>query len=133
MIPFSNLSCSYIAYLTGPRVGGLYYDCTVAQYTRFAPPLPTPILSHTQKTFAMSNKNNGAVIPYNLAAGGAPIREFLYSNFSPETLRQQAATLLSNKDLVRNILGMTQREQTRFLDKVDEARQGLPLFQSLVR
>ena len=76
----------------------------------------------------MARKNNAAATPQNTTSRGTPIREFLNSNLSFEALRQSAAILLTGKDLVRNILGMTPEDQTKFLDKVDQVCQSLPQF-----
>ena len=78
----------------------------------------------------MARKNNTAAPPHIPTGGGTQIREFLTSNFPLETLRQRTENLLSNKDLVRNIQAMTPEDQTKFLDKVDQVCQGIPLLRN---
>jgi len=56
----------------------------------------------------------------NSIRGEAAIQEFSNSNLTPERSRQQAASLLGNKRLPRNVLGLTPEDQTRFVDKVDQ-------------
>ena len=55
--------------------------------------------------------------------GGTPFLEFVYSNLTPEQSRQRAALLLNNRDLLRNVQGLSPEDQTRFIDKVDQVRQ----------
>ena len=56
----------------------------------------------------------------NPTGGGAPIQQFLNSELPPGTLRQQSAKLLTSKDLVRNIRGMSREDQKKFIDKADQ-------------
>ncbi|KAF9647761.1 kinase-like protein [Thelephora ganbajun] len=69
----------------------------------------------------MAKKDNAAIIPRISTRGEAPIQEFVNSNLTPETSRQQAALLLNSKDLVRNLRGLTPEDQTKFVDKIDQA------------
>jgi len=60
------------------------------------------------------------------AATGDPIRgepailNFTNSNLPPELLKQQAAHWIVNGQLLPEIRGLTQEEQTKFVDKVDQ-------------
>ena len=70
---------------------------------------------------------------WNIAAtrptnGNTAIQQFVDDELSPETLRQRAAIVLGDRDLVRNFVGMTPEDQTKFLDKIDQVGQVLPLF-----
>jgi len=67
----------------------------------------------------MSRKNSTIAVPHN-STREAAIREFANSDSTPEQLRQRAPVLLYNKELLRNVPGLTPVEQTRFLDKVDQ-------------
>ena len=68
---------------------------------------------------------------HNLTNGGTSMREILYGGLPFETLRAQVGIVLTGKDLVSNILGLTPQEQTKFLDKVDQV--GLSLPSSLLK
>lgn len=60
------------------------------------------------------------------AATGDPIRgepailNFTNSNLPPELLKQQAAHWIVNGQLLPDIQGLTQEEQIKFVDKVDQ-------------
>ena len=76
----------------------------------------------------MVKQSRATTTPQHSTGGATPIQEFANGNLLPETLIQQASTLLTSKDLVRNLQGATQEDQTRFLDKVDQVCRDLPLF-----
>ena len=46
--------------------------------------------------------------------------EFANGNLEPEALKKRASALLSSRDLPRNLLGLTLRDQVAFLEKVDQ-------------
>ena len=75
----------------------------------------------------MSRKNSIVATPHNSTRGEAAIREFINSNWTLEQLRRRAPVLLNNKELLRNVPGLTPEEQTRFLNKADQVcRSSLP-------
>ena len=59
----------------------------------------------------------------NPARGETAFQEFANGNYTPEQLRQQAASLLDSKELLQNVRGLTPEDQTRFVDKVDRVCQ----------
>ena len=62
----------------------------------------------------------------NPTRGEVAIQEFANVNLPPELSRQRAAQLLNSKRLLRNVLGLTSEDQTKFVEKVDEVgRDGL--------
>ena len=63
-------------------------------------------------------------IPRNSTEGRATIQEFVNSSLTSELLKQLAAPLLDNKELLRDILGLTREDQTKFVDKVDSVGRG---------
>jgi len=50
------------------------------------------------------------------------IQKFTNSNLTSDQLRELTAPLLNSKNLLRNVLGLTPEDQTKFVDKVDQAR-----------
>ena len=73
----------------------------------------------------MARKSNAAATPHNSTRGEAAIREYANSNLTFELSKHRAAVLLNSKELSRNILGLTPEDQTRFIDKADQVRQGV--------
>ena len=69
----------------------------------------------TYKPAIMARTDKVVSTPYNAA-----IQEFLNSNATPKRLRQRAAALLSGKELLRNVRGLTPEDQSRFVDKLDQ-------------
>ena len=53
---------------------------------------------------------------------GFEVREFANSTLAPEQSRQRAASLLNNKDLLRNVRALTPKDRVKFIDKVDKVR-----------
>jgi len=80
---------------------------------------PTSILA---EPLAMTKKTNTVVAPRNSTRGETAIREFANSNLTLEQSKPRAAVLLDNKELLRNVPGLTPEEQTKFLDRVDQVR-----------
>jgi len=70
----------------------------------------------------MAKNNNTVAAPRNSTRGETSIREFANDDWTPEQLRQRAAVLLNNKELLRNVPGLTPEEQTKILDRVDQVR-----------
>jgi len=68
----------------------------------------------------MTKKTNTVAASRNSTRGETAIREFANSNLTPEQLKPRAAVLLNNKELLRNVPGLTPEEQTKFLDRVDQ-------------
>lgn len=77
-------------------------------------------------TFVMS-RDNVTPASHNPIPGDAPTREFANSLSPPRILRQQAAPLLTDKDLVQKVLGLATEDQKKFIDKVDHAYRTLDL------
>lgn len=75
----------------------------------------------------MSRKNNTAT-SQNLTRLGAQCRVLANGNLTPEGLRQQAGALLPNKDLPRDILGLSAEDQAKFVDKVDQVCRDFSFF-----
>ncbi|KAF9644346.1 kinase-like protein [Thelephora ganbajun] len=69
----------------------------------------------------MAKKGNAATASHISTRGEASTQEFANRNLTHEMLRQQATLLLNSKDLVRNVRGLTPEDQTKFVDKVDQA------------
>ena len=70
----------------------------------------------------MTKKSNTVAASRNSTRGETAIREFANSNLTPEQSKPRAAILLNNKELLRNVPGLTPEEQARFLDRVDQVR-----------
>lgn len=68
------------------------------------------------------SKGSAALTPQSSTCGEAPIREFANSNLAPGQSRQRVAPLLTGKEFLRNVLSLTQEDQTKFIDKVDQVR-----------
>ena len=68
----------------------------------------------------MTKKNNVVAATHNSTVGGNPVQEILNVDLPPEALRLRVAIVLTSKDLLRNILGLTPQDQTKFLDKADQ-------------
>ena len=66
--------------------------------------------------------------PRNPTRAETAIQEYANSTLTSEHSRQQAAILLSSKELLRNVQGLSQAVQTKFVDKVDKVRQNGPFF-----
>ena len=78
----------------------------------------------------MAGKRNTVAAPDDSTRGEAAIREFANSNLTLEQLRQRAAVLLNNRELLQNVPGLAPEEQTKFLDRVDQVcRSCLPKSQ----
>ena len=60
--------------------------------------------------------------------GEAAIQEFANSSLTPEQLKQRAALLLNNKELLRDVQGLGRGDQAKFVDKVDQVGRGNLLF-----
>ena len=67
----------------------------------------------------MARESNAAVPPQNPAPAAALV-QFANSNLTPRLLRQQATPLLESEELLRNVWALTQEDQMRFIDKVDQ-------------
>jgi hypothetical protein len=83
-----------------------------------------PFNLNSRTTSNMVNQNNTTVTPRNSTGGGTLIQVSL-----PEPSTQHASVLLTSKDLVRNLKVMTPEDQAKFVNKVDQVRRRLPLFQ----
>ena len=68
----------------------------------------------------MAKKSNAAPAIQDPARGETPFREFTNANLTPEQSKQRAAPLLNNKELLQNVRALTPRDQTKFIDKVDQ-------------
>lgn len=71
----------------------------------------------------MVKKNNG--VSHNPACGGVPLWEGFEREFLLVTLR---LGVIANSFIHKHILRITPEDQAKFLDKVDEVRQGLSLI-----
>lgn len=67
-------------------------------------------------------RKSGAATPNNPTRGEATLQEFANGDSSPEQLRQRAALLLDSKELLRDVQGLTPKDQTKFVDKIDQVR-----------
>jgi hypothetical protein len=67
-------------------------------------------------------RKSSAATPNNPTRGEAILQELANSNSSPEQLMQQAAPLLNSKELLRDVQGLTPKDQTKFVDKIDQVR-----------
>ena len=56
----------------------------------------------------------------DLTRGETAILTFTNGNLPPDHLKQQAARFIINGELLPEIRGLTQEEQTKFVDKVDQ-------------
>ena len=63
----------------------------------------------------MVKTKKAVTIPRNPA-----IQEFANNSLTSEQLRQRAAPLLNNKELLRDVRGLTREDQKKFADKVDQ-------------
>jgi len=81
----------------------------------------------------MARKSHSAAPLYS-THGEAPIREFLNSDLTPGQSKQRAAAFINSGELLRNLRSLTLENQTKFIDKVDQAcRDGvIPLVQRLL-
>lgn len=68
----------------------------------------------------MTRASGTVITPCNSARGETETQEFVNSNSAPELLRQQAASLLNNKELLRNVQRLSQDDRTKFVEKVDQ-------------
>ena len=59
------------------------------------------------------------------SSGETAIREFANGDLAPGKLRQRAGSLLNSEGLLQKVLRLTQRDQTKFVDKVDQVRRDL--------
>jgi len=87
-------------------------------------PYPSP--SILAEPLAMTKKTKAVAALRNSTRGETAIREFANSNLTLEQLKPRAAVLLNNKELLRNVPGLTPEEQTKFLDRVDQVRRSCP-------
>jgi len=87
---------------------------------------PYPSTSILAEPLAMTKKSNTVAASRNSTRGETAIREFANSNLTPEQLKPRAAVLLNNKELLRNVPGLTPEEQARFLDRVDQVCRSCP-------
>ena len=79
-----------------------------------------PTYPHPSEPPIMARTNKPVAAPRNSTRGEVAIQEFANSNSTSEQLRQRAAPLLNSKELLRNVLGLTPEDQTKFVDKVDQ-------------
>ena len=80
------------------------------------------------KPLTTAKTSNIVAIPRNPSRGEAAIQEFVNSSLTSEQLRQRAAPLLNNKELLRDVQGLTREDRKKFVDKVDEVGRGDPFF-----
>ena len=76
----------------------------------------------------MAKTSKPIAAPRNPTRGEAAIQEFANSSLTPEQLKQRAAPLLNNKELVRDVQGLTREDQAKFVDKVDQVGQSDSFF-----
>jgi hypothetical protein len=68
----------------------------------------------------MARTHKAAAAPRNPTRGETILQEFANVDSSLEQLRQRAALLLNNKELLRDVQGLTPEDQTIFVDKIDQ-------------
>ena len=66
----------------------------------------------------MARKNNVAPALRDPTRGEVLIREFTNSNLTPKQLTQRAASLLIDKELLRDVRALGPEDQTKLIDKV---------------
>lgn len=76
----------------------------------------------------MAKTSKPLAAPRNPTRGEAAIQEFANSSLTPEQLKQRAAPLLNNKELLRDVQGLTREDRAKFVDKVDQVGQGDSFF-----
>ena len=68
----------------------------------------------------MATNRSAAARPRELSHQQVLIQTFANSNSGLKPLRKQAEVLLTNENLVRDILGLPEDDQKKFISKVDE-------------
>jgi len=68
----------------------------------------------------MAKKSTPGAAVQSSTRGDALFWEFANANLTPEQLKQRAAPLLNNKELLRNVRALTPGDQTKFIDRVDQ-------------
>ena len=66
--------------------------------------------------------NSSAAAPPPKLSNQVLIQKFANNNSRPETLRKQAEVLLTNENLLADILGLSKEDQKKFINKVDGVR-----------
>jgi len=69
-------------------------------------------------------KKRAVGMPRTIARQESGVYVFINENLLPEKLREMASSLLNNKDPVRMVLGLPQKDQARFVDRADQVRRG---------
>ena len=70
----------------------------------------------------MARRDDAYATTRNPTHGEESLREFANDDLTPDAVRRRASALLNNKDLVRNVLGLTPEERTRLIYKLDRVR-----------
>jgi hypothetical protein len=70
----------------------------------------------------MATNSNATAGPREWSHQQVSILKFASNNSGPETLRRQAEALLTNENIVPDILGLSKEDQEKFISKVDEVR-----------
>lgn len=68
----------------------------------------------------MAKHKSSTTSPQNSAQGATLILEFANDKLTPEASRKQVTPLFNSKDLVQDILTLTQEDQAKLIDKVDQ-------------
>ena len=115
----ASVTGRYVALVTTtlPRVDGKIYHA-------LQPDVPTPSRrSPILRVFTMTRKNGTAAAPQDSTRAETSFRDFAYNNMTPKQLRKRAAPLLSSRELLRNVRGLGPEDQTKFIEKDDQACQ----------
>lgn len=80
------------------------------------------------KPFTMARTSKPIAAPSCPTRGETAILEFARSSLTPEQLKQRAAPLLNDMELLRDVWALTPEDQTKFVDKVDQVGQGGSFF-----
>ena len=70
----------------------------------------------------MSRGSNGLATRYSSTPEGAPIQKFANGSLTSRIWTEQAAGLLTDKDLAQKVLELSPEDQAKFVDKVDQVR-----------
>ena len=72
----------------------------------------------------MAGTTRPIATPRNPTRGEAAIQEFAISSLTYKQSRQRVALLLKNRELLRDVQGLTPEDQAGFVEKVDQVRRG---------